>query len=52
MKGGSTVRKSRVCRMIEKGRCGFCERPLVAEREKGQGLCDRCFDLRRLVKKW
>ncbi|MCK4403036.1 MAG: hypothetical protein KAV98_04645 [Dehalococcoidia bacterium] len=44
--------KSRVCRMIEKGRCGFCEKPLAPDKEKSQGLCGRCYEFRRLVKRW
>lgn len=46
------MRKNRIQQMIEKGKCVFCEEPLVSDKERSQGLCGRCYNLRREVKKW
>lgn len=44
--------KSPVRQMLEKGRCALCGRQLVSDNERKQDLCDRCFEVRRLLKKW
>ena len=43
--------KSEVQRNIELGRCAFCGKQLVTEKERNQNLCGRCYDIRRLIKK-
>lgn len=50
--GTQGMRKSRVVQMVEKGRCGFCEKQLKSDKEKTQGLCGRCYEIRRMVKRW
>lgn len=46
-----TEKKCTVCSNIDKGMCGFCGKTFLADKEKRQGLCDRCYMLRREIKR-
>lgn len=43
---------SLVRQMIKKGRCALCGRPLDSVSERRQDLCGRCFEIRRVFRKW
>jgi len=44
--------KSLVRQMLGKGRCALCGRQLASDNERKQELCGRCYETRRLLKKW
>jgi hypothetical protein len=44
--------KSEVQRMIEQGKCAFCGKPLTKPEEQNQNLCDRYYNLRRIIKRY
>lgn len=37
--------------MTTKSKCGFCLKEIASDNEVKQGLCDNCYQLRRIMRR-